>query len=232
MVTSAKNNRVNRHYGIKLTPVKKQSQVKTQAHPAHLNWLEKNVPWILITSGSLGLFASLMLSVEEIAHLKNPAQQLGCDLNPIIGCGNILDTWQGHALLSVPNQFWGVAVFAVVITIGFAILAGARLKRWFWLGLQAGMLFGFLFIVWFMWQSIFVLKHLCPYCMLTWAAILPAFWYTTLYCIRAEHLRLHGSLARVNHFAQKHHADILISMYLTVIGLIVWRFWYYWQTVL
>jgi len=174
----------------------------------------------------------MMLSVEEIHHLKHPVQKLGCDLNPIIGCGSILDTWQGHAILGIPNQFWGVAVFSVVITIGFTILAGARLKRWFWIGLQMGMLMGLLFVLWFMGQSIFVLRHLCPYCMLTWVAMLPAFWYTTLYCIRAEHLRLHGRLARLNHFAQKHHADILIFMYVLLVSTILWRFWYYWQTLL
>lgn len=173
-----------------------------------------------------------MLSIEEFLHLKNPHVQLGCDLNPIIGCGSILDTWQGHALLGVPNQFWGIAAFSVLITVGFAILAGAKLKRWFWLGVQAGVAMGFIFIIWFMIESLFVLKHLCPYCMLTWAAILPAFWYTTLYCIRVEHVHLHGRLGRINRFAQKHHADILALMYLSVIGLILWRFWYYWQTLL
>jgi uncharacterized membrane protein len=226
----------------KLAPVSQPSQLKQapantptvspQAHPRHLNWLERYVPWVLIVAGSLGLFASLMLSVEEIHHLKHPAARLGCDLNPIIGCGSILDTWQGHVLFGVPNQFWSVAMFAAVITIGFAILAGAKLKRWFWVGLQAGMFLGFGFVVWFMAQSLFVLKHLCPYCMLTWIAVIPVFWYTTLYCIRAEHLRLHGRLSRLNHFAQKHHADILFALYLTVAGLILWRFWYYWQTLL
>lgn len=225
---------------VKPTPAKKQSETKTsrgqtgrsQAHPRHLNWLERHVPYILIGSGSLGLFASMMLSIEEIHHLKNPSMRLGCDLNPIIGCGSILDTWQGHVLFGVPNQFWSVAAFAVVVTIGFAILAGAKLKRWFWVGLQIGMFLGLVFILWFMTESLFVLKHLCPYCMLTWIAILPVFWYTTLYCIRAEHLRLHGNLNRANHFIQKHHADILVSMYLVIIGLILWRFWYYWQTLL
>ncbi|PID99501.1 Vitamin K epoxide reductase [Candidatus Saccharibacteria bacterium] len=222
---------------------KKRSQAKAsssanntlptpQAHPEHMNWLTQHIPWILIGSGSLGLFASMMLSLEELEHLKNPTAQLGCDLNPIIGCGSILDTWQGHAILGVPNQFWGLAAFAVVVTIGFAILAGARLKRWFWLGLQIGLVFGLLFVLWFMWQSIFVLNHLCPYCMLTWVATLPAFWYTTLHCIRAEHLHLRGRLARTNRFAQKHHADILLSAYLIIVGVILVRFWYYWETLL
>jgi uncharacterized membrane protein len=171
---------------VKSTSVNHASEPKSQAHPEHLNWLERHIPSFLIGSGLIGLFASIMLSIEEIEHLKNPQAQLGCDLNPIIGCGSILDTWQGHALLGVPNQFWGVAVFASIVTVGFAILAGAKLKRWFWIGLQVGVLMGFLFVLWFMGQSLFVLKHLCPYCMLTWAAILPVFWYTTLYCIRAD----------------------------------------------
>lgn len=212
--------------------MKTTSTVSKQAHPQHLSWLEKHVPSILIGSGLVGLFASFMLSIEEIQYLKNPAEKLGCDLNPIVGCGTILDAWQGHALLGVPNQLWGIAVFSVVTTIGVSILAGATFKRWFWVGLQAGMTLGLLFVLWFLGQSLFVLEHLCPYCMLTWAAILPAFWYITLYAIRAEHLKLHGSLAKANHFAQKHHADILLAAYLAIVGAILWRFWYYWQTLL
>ncbi|MCA9327540.1 vitamin K epoxide reductase family protein [Candidatus Saccharibacteria bacterium] len=213
------------------TPTKTKP-ISTQAHPEHLSWLEKHVPTILIGSGLVGVFASLMLSIEEIEHLKHPAAKLGCDLNPIVGCGSIIDAWQGHALLGVPNQLWGLAIFAAVTTIGFTILAGATMKRWFWVSLQAGMTVGMLFVLWFMSQSLFVLKHLCPYCMLTWAAMLPAFWYITLYAIRAEHLKLHGNLAKINHFAQKHHADILASAYLLIFVAIVWRFWYYWQTLI
>lgn len=206
---------------------KPKATMVSQAHPGHLRWLERFVPYILIGSGIIGAFASLMLSVEEIYHLKHPMAQLGCDLNPIIGCGANLDAWQGHVFFGVPNQFFGLAAFVVMITIGAAILAGAKFKRWFWLSLQAGLLFGLLFVQWFIFESIFVLQHLCPYCMITWVATITGFWYLTLYAIRAEHIRLRGRLARLNSFAQRHHADILVIWFLVILAVILKHFWYY-----
>lgn len=194
---------------------------------AYLAWLHRFVPYIIIACGAVGLFASLMLSIEEVIYLKNPSAPLACDLNPIIGCGSIIDTWQGHALLGVPNQFFGTAIFAAILTIGVSLLAGARYKRWFWQALHGGMFFGLLFVLWFMYQSIFVLKHLCPYCMLTWTAIVPSFWYLLLYGLQEEHIAVPRRLRRVYEFSRRHHADILAVAFLAVMCLIVWRFWDY-----
>lgn len=216
----------------KNAPAEITSKPATQAHPHHLNWLERYVPYILIAMGLLGSFASLMLTIEEFQHLKHPSAALGCDLNPVINCGSNMDVWQGHVFFGIPNEILGLISFVVLITVGAGILAGAKFRRWFWICLQVGILFGMLFVHWFMFQSFFILKHLCPYCMLTWLAIIVGGWYLILYGIRAEHVRLHGSLAKVNHFVQKHHADIVILWLLVIIGIITYRFWYYWQTLL
>lgn len=218
------------------TEIKKPSQVKSetssQAHPQKLSWLDRYVSYILILCGSTGLFASIALAIEEFKYLKDPSGSLICDLNPIVGCGSILDSWQGHALFGVPNQIWGIAMFASLLTVGVSILAGAVYRRWFWQTLQVGLFAGVAFVLWFMYQSFFVLKHLCPFCMVTWVVTLVGFWYLLLYSIRAEHIRLRGKLGRLNRFAQKHHADIIVFVLLAVVGAILWRFWYYWRTVL
>lgn len=190
------------------------------------------MPYILIVTGVVGGFASLMLTLEEFQHLKHPGTALNCDLNPIIGCGANMDAWQGHVFFGIPNEVFGLISFVVLVTVGAGILAGAKFRRWFWIGLQAGLLFGLLFVHWFIFQSIFVIKHLCPYCMLTWLAIIVGGWYLILYGIRAEHIHVHGSLAKANRFIQKHHADIVIVWLLTIVALIVYQFWYYWQTLL
>ena len=209
---------------------KKPTTPAPQAHPKYLQWLERFVPYILIVAGTLGSFSSFMLAVEEIQHLKYPAAKLGCDLNPIIGCGANMNTWQGHVFFGVPNEFLGLVVFVVMITIGAGILAGAKFRRWFWVALQAGLLFGLIFVHWFIYESIFVLGHLCPYCMVTWVATITGFWYLTLYSIRAEHIRLHGKLARANAFIQRHHADILVVWLLIIVAVILKHFWYYFGT--
>lgn len=212
----------------KSTPAKQASTQQKQ----RLGWLERYIPYLLIAAGALGTFASFMLAIEEIDHLKHPAAKLACDLNPVVGCGANMDTWQGHVLFGIPNQFIGLIVFAAVATIGFAILAGGKFRRWFWLGLQAGLLFGLVFVHWFMYESLAVIKHLCPYCMLTWVAVITAFWYTTLYNIRSGTIRLGKRHDQIASFLERHHADIIAAWFLVILGLILWRFWYYWQTVI
>lgn len=187
--------------------------------------LDRLVAWVLTVTGLGGVFASLMLSIEEFHHLKNPTQQLACDLNPLIGCGNILDTWQGHVLFGIPNQFFGLAAFAALTTLGVLLLAGLKFPRWIWLGLQAGMIGGVIFVFWFIFQSLFVLGHLCPYCMLTWIVTIAAAWYTTIYVIHAGIITLPDSLAKASNFAVRHHADILVSTYATIAAIILIRFW-------
>ena len=197
-----------------------------------LNWLDSYIGHILLGVGAVGTIASLALAIEEFQLLKHPAQSLGCDLNPIINCGANMQVWQGHVFFGMPNAFLGLMMFVAIMTIGAAIIAGARLKRWFWLGLVAGMTFGVLFAHWFIFESIFVLEHLCPYCMVTWVVTITGFWYLTLYAIREGYVRVPASWAKVSTFAQRHHADILAVWFLGIIVLILQHFWYYWSTLL
>jgi len=190
-------------------------------------WMHRFVPWLLAIAGAIGAFASLMLSIEEFHHIKNPGAPLACDINPIVGCGSAMNTWQGHVFFGVPNQFLGLAMFTAVMTVGVAMLAGARFKRWFWLGLQGGLTAGLIFTHWFIYQSTFVLNRLCPYCMITWVVTITAFWYILLYGLRAEHFKLPARYQRFANFIHRHHFDILAVWFLAIIILILWRFWYY-----
>ena len=208
--------------------LRSREQTRAVAETAEaLGWMERFVPWLLTICGVIGAFAALMLSIEEFHHIKHPGAQLACDISPIIGCGSAMDTWQGHVFFGVPNQFFGLAMFSAILTIGVALLAGARFKRWFWLGLQAGLTGGMIYTLWFIYQSVFVLKHLCPYCMIIWVVTFTAFWYTMLYGLKNEHLTLPTKYQRAVAFLQRHHFDLLALSFFAVIALILWRFWYY-----
>ncbi len=74
-----------------------------------------------------------------------------------------------------PNPLLGIASFAVVTTLGVVLLTGAVLPRWVWLGLQAGVTFGVVFVHWLIYQSLYVIGALCPYCMVVWAVTIPLF---------------------------------------------------------
>jgi uncharacterized membrane protein len=124
----------------------------------------------------------------------------------------------------------GIAGFAIIATVGAGMLAGAVFKRWFWLGLQAGVAFAVGFVTWLQFETIFRIQALCPYCMVVWAVTIPIFWYTTLYNLRAGNIltpaRLKGAVA----FVQRHHGDILLLWILIIVGVILNHFWYYWRT--
>ncbi len=69
--------------------------------------------------------------------------------------------------------------------VGFAILAGARFARWFWWLFELGVTLAFVFVIWLIGQSIFVLGTLCPWCMVTWIVTIPTFYVVTLHVLRS-----------------------------------------------
>jgi uncharacterized membrane protein len=186
---------------------------------------------LLVICGTIGLIAAFVLTMEKMSLLSNPNYQPSCNLNPVLSCGSIIRTEQASAF-GFPNPFIGLAGFSVVITVGMGLLAGASYKKWFWRGLNAGALFGFVFIHWLFYESLYDIGALCMYCMAVWAITAPIFWYVTLYNLRNKYLPTPKSLKGIVNFAEKHHADILIAWYLIIILSIVSKFWYYWKTLI
>ena len=193
--------------------------------------LQSVIGYILFVLGLIGFAASMTLSIDKVELIKNPNFSPICNIIPLISCGSVMNTSQAEAF-GFMNSFLGVAGFAAVATIGVAILAGATFKRWFWLGLQAGTIFGVGFISWLYYQSVFVIGALCPFCMVVWSVMIPIFWYVTLYNIRQKNIMLQGFWLKLSDFAQKHHGDILVAWFAGGIGIILVRFWYYWSTLL
>jgi uncharacterized membrane protein len=193
--------------------------------------LSRVFPWILIIVGIIGLLCSFILTVDKMQVLRDPSFKPPCNLNPVISCGSVMGSAQSAAL-GFENTFLGLAGFAVIVTTGVVLLAGARLKRWYWLGLQAGMLLGVLFVHWLIFNSLYRIGSLCPYCMVTWVIVITGFWYTTLYNIQEKHLLLKGRLVTAASFARRHHVDILLLWFLVILALILKRFWYYYGPML
>ena len=96
--------------------------------------------WII--PAYLGAFA---LSVEHIELLEHPSGALGCDLNPFLNCSGAIESDQGK-LFGFPNPLLGIGGFAIVITIGAAMLAGARFADWFKISFAVGTVLAAVFI--------------------------------------------------------------------------------------
>ncbi|WP_433511543.1 vitamin K epoxide reductase family protein [Nonomuraea sp. CA-143628] len=198
------------------------SQVVSAAPAGERAPFPRLLPWLLTLGGLVGLAAAFTLSVEKIALLKNPAYVPSCSLNPVLSCGSVMNTPQAEAF-GFPNPLLGVVGFAIVTTVGVVLLTGAGLPRWFWLGLQVGVTFGAVFVHWLIYQSLYVIGALCPYCMAVWAVTVPLFWYVTLYNLR----RLRAAQAAIGY-----HTVPLTLWFLAVITAIGIQFWFYWSTLI
>lgn len=150
----------------------------------------------LIMLGIVGWIAAFTLSLEKLRSLADPTASLSCDFSVLVQCQRNLTSWQGE-LFGFPNPFLGVAGWVVPITVGVALLAGARFARWFWLLFAMGMAGALALIIFLIYQSIYVLATLCPWCMVTWAVTIPAFWIAVLHCLREVLPPRHARLVAV-----------------------------------
>lgn len=186
----------------------------------------KGLPWVLLIAGIVGLVCSLVLTSDQIKIWQNPGYVPACSLNPVVSCGSVIDSKQGH-IFGIPAPFFGLAMFSVIITVGVAILAGARFKRWFWLGLQAAMVGGVAFALWLFWLSMYRIHALCPFCLTTDVAVYATAWYVTLHNIETGIISVPAKLQQAADFIRRHHFDLLIAAYLVIILWILHHFWYY-----
>lgn len=160
--------------------------------------------------------------------LQNPDYVPSCSLNPVLACGSVMSTPQAQ-VLGFPNPVLGVIGFSVVTTIGVALLAGAVFPRWFWLGLQVGVTAGAVFVHWLIFQSLYRIEALCPYCMAVWTVTVPVSWYVTLYTLR-QHAGPRGRT--VGACLASVHAVVLTAWFLAVLALVLVQFRTYWSTLL
>lgn len=142
---------------------------------------------LLIVTGAIGLFASLILSVDKVQLLQDKIAGketvLSCDFSAWVACSDVISSAQSSAF-GFPNAFIGVTGFTVVLTLGVVWLSGTPIRSWIWAGLQAGTVFGIAFVTWLQFQSLYNIGRLCPYCMVVWAVMIPLFVVVTRHSLQ------------------------------------------------
>lgn len=188
----------------------------------------RRLGWLLSLAGLVGLTAAFVLLLEEIRLIEDPSYVPSCSLNPVLSCGSVMTTKQA-AVFGFPNPMLGLIGFAVVTATGAAVLAGATLRRWYWLGLQFGASTGLAFVGWLAFQSLYRINALCPYCMVVWAVTIPIAVYVTVQNLRTGALPAARRLVQV---LTDYAPLLVVLLYLLVLGLAAERFWDYWATFL
>ncbi|MER5872101.1 vitamin K epoxide reductase family protein [Streptomyces sp. NPDC002044] len=188
--------------------------------------VSRGLAWLLVLTGAAGLLASWVITLDKFLLLEDPDFKPACSLNPVVSCGSVMKSDQAAAF-GFPNPMLGLAAYAVVVCVGAGLLAGARYRGWFWLGLNAGMLFGVGFCTWLMVQSLYEINALCLWCCLAWVATLLMFWAVTAHTVATGLLRAPGPLREF--FTEFGWAPP--ALHTGVIGmLILTRWWDFWTS--
>ena len=148
--------------------------------------------WIFVSmliGASLSLLASFVLSLEAVELARDPSAALNCSINTVINCATVSLHPSAH-LLGFPNSFLGMIAEPVVITVAVAGLAGVKFPRLFMFAAQIGYSIGFVFALWLLYTSYFVIGALCPWCLLVTLTTTLVWFAITRYNIREENLYL------------------------------------------
>ncbi len=200
------------------------TDVETSERPAGVAVSRPAAVWVLL-AGFLGELAAFVLTVEKIRQIQNPSYVPSCSINPVLSCGSVMLTKQA-SVFGFPNPLIGIAAFSVVIVTGVLAVAGIRLPRWYWAGLAGGTLLGAVFVHWLIYQSLYVIGALCPYCMVVWVVTMALLVVVSSITLRP--LAGNKVLDAVYQWRWP-----LYAVWVTAIALLILdRFWSYWSTLI
>ena len=191
----------------------------------------RGLGWLFLVGGLVGLLCAVVLLVEKIELLKNPDYVPSCSINPILSCGSVMVTPQADAF-GIPNPLIGVAGFAALAMLGAVLVSATSLRAWLWVANQAAVSLAVVFIHWLIFQSLYVIGALCPYCMIVWVVTIAVFWHTTIHPLQRWRATTARHVPGVVAMLIEYRAAVLTAWYLVIIVLIAIRFWDYWVTLL
>ena len=177
----------------------------------------------VLVAGALGLAAAATLTVEKIEILIDPSYIPSCSLNPVLSCGSVMTTPQASAF-GFPNSLIGIIAFTVVLVTGVLAVARVNLPRWYWAGLAIGTGLGVVFVHWLIFQSLYRIGALCPYCMVVWAVTIPLLVIVTSIALRAD------TGTGVAGVIYQWRWSLVALWFTAVLLMILIRFWNYWST--
>lgn len=184
--------------------------------------------WSVLVAGVIGLVASVTLTLEKIDILLDPAYVPSCNINPILSCGSVMITPQA-SLLGFPNPLLGLVAFTVVVVTGLLAVTKVVLPQWYWIGLTAGLVVGAVFVHWLIFQSLYRIGALCPYCMVVWVVTIALLVVVASIAYRPA---LGDRRSGPGRLLFQWRWSIVALWFTAVFLLIMVRFWDYWSTLL
>ncbi|MEV0414895.1 vitamin K epoxide reductase family protein [Streptomyces sp. NPDC050448] len=200
----------------------------TSARRTHAVGASRRTGLVMLLTGIVGWLASFELTVDDWRLLRDPSYQPPCNISPVVSCGSVMSSLEGH-LFGFPNMLLGLGAFAAVTALGAAVLCGAHLHRRLWLALDAGALVGVVFVHWLIGQSLYELGKICPYCAVVWTVTIALFWFLTLHSLDRGLVPVPRAVLEV---IRDTHWMLLVAWYGVIALLVLTRFWPYWSSLL
>ncbi len=189
--------------------------------------LNKVFPYILALVGIVGLVASLTLSYDTLSIAHNASYIPACNLNPVISCGSVINS-KGDTILGLPYPFYGIAAFAVLLTVGVSMLAGAKFNKLYWRSFLTVISLGLIGAYGLLIKSVYSIHALCPYCLTIDFITTIMVWYSWLYALDNKIVVFKRfGLQKCYVWARRHHVDILVVWFVLIIVFLLHHFWYY-----
>lgn len=208
----------------KLAKLSGKASVETLAGGA-----SRGVALAITILAAIGAFSSLELVLSEKQKLKFPNQALVCDINPLIGCGKWIGTWQNEVFFGISNSTLGLAGFSALLMIGLVLLTGGRFGRLLWQALSAGTVIAISWVGWFMYQSFVIERSLCPWCVVVWFVTIPLTVIVLGTALQAGHLGKIG--VKAGEFIARNRLVLIFGSYLLLILFTTFWFWDQWSLV-
>ena len=119
---------------------------------------------VLSLMGILGLFATFILFGEEVKVLKDANYVPPCSVNGVIDCLPTMKSWQSE-VFGFNNTILGFIYYTGIFVLGFIQFFNRELNKKLWNLALLPVTLALTFSLWLLYNSIFVIGSVCPYCL-------------------------------------------------------------------
>ncbi|WP_353066593.1 vitamin K epoxide reductase family protein [Arcanobacterium hippocoleae] len=179
---------------------------------------------IMLILSLVGGAASLALIMTEKMHLRDPEAALICDVNPFIGCGDWIGAWQNEVFFGISNSVLGFAAFAALAFFSLILLTGAQLPAVNWRLVSCGAALADIWLLWFIYQSLFIKTVLCPYCVMIWIVTIPLTYLILSRSFQAGHFG-NGRAQKLGEFLVRNQGGMLGGIYFILFATALFNLW-------
>lgn len=183
---------------------------------------QKTVGLVTMIFCATGIIASLALSIERVNLLKDPNAHLFCSINNAFSCTSVMTSPQAE-ILNFPNSFLGLIGFSFVFVYGLVLFFFKERQRILDLIFLAGITGAFVFSYWLLFQSVYVIKSLCIYCILSCFSATNIFFAQTLLVLNDRLININDKFnEKIAVFIRKRYYFYVIAIWHIIIASMVY----------